>query len=118
MMEDATTPLEVVSGEVIKRSLLMQIIRHQRGRDIVCLQVPFSNVAKCSYEVTDTERRIGIDLSDPDDPATYLKGENLTLNKELKGWHYVLEGGYQTGVAAIHKKLIEKMGLHGSGSKQ
>jgi hypothetical protein len=49
-----------------------------------------------------------------DDPATYAKGENLKLNKELNGWHYVLEGGYKTGVAAIHKKLIEKMGPRGS----
>lgn len=90
----------------------LQIIRRFRGRDVVCLQIPFVNITECTYDATDPKRRlgIGIDLADLDDSATYLKGEDLKVNKELKGWHYVLEGGYQTDLVAIHKMLVERMG--------
>ncbi len=111
------SPILIVS--LIRRALLgerliigsdrLQIVRTQGGRDVVRVQIPFANVAECSYEVTESERRIGIDVANPSDPATYVQGEQLAANKELRGWHYILEGGYQTGVAAIHKKLAEKM---------
>ncbi len=91
----------------------LQIVRRRGGHDAVVFQIPYANVARCSYEVTSTERRIGIDLVDPDDPATYAGGENFQTNKEFTGWHYTLGGGYQTGVADIHKLLAGRMGRPG-----
>jgi hypothetical protein len=90
-----------------------QIIHRKGGRDVVLLQIPYTNIVECRYEVHNQSGRIGIDLAIPDDSDTYTVGLNFESHKAVFGWHYTIEGGYTIGLIPIHKKLMKRIRRHG-----
>jgi hypothetical protein len=90
----------------VKRRLVigadrLQVVEHLVGEDTVVLQIPYSNIAEFKYEATKTERRVGIDLLQLDEPETYARSENFQVNGQVEGRHFTISGGYRGGPRAI-----------------
>lgn len=97
---------------LVKRRLVIGDDRIQIAQrsDEIMLQIPYRNIGKLEYEVTDTERRIGMCLKDTEDANTYDRaGSKWESTETMTGWHYVLNGGYQESVQQIHKRIKDRM---------
>ena len=68
-------------------------------------------MAKISYEVTEAERLLQIDLIDSKDPDTL--GDDFETNKTTNNWYYTIRDGYKVGVSGLHQKLLQKTGPRG-----
>jgi len=94
-----------VRRRVVTASDRLQIVEHLDGNDVVILQIPFSNMKEFRFQITSTERRLGIFLRRLDDQDTYAPSEKFESNRELSGWHFCITSGYEGGARAITTEL-------------
>jgi hypothetical protein len=87
----------------------LQILERIGGRDVVVFQVPYTNIAKLKYEVTEAARRIGIKFKDTEDPATFDNTSGFEFNAAMDDkWHFCIQGGFQGGLKAIHEAILTR----------
>jgi hypothetical protein len=87
----------------------LQILECRGSDDLVVMQIPFANIMNVQYDVTTTERRVAIDLLDPDDAESYGDGADFRVNANILGRHYCITEAFRGGAAEIAAEIQKTM---------
>ena len=98
-----------VQRRLIIGSDRIQIVESLDGADVVVFQIPFANIALVEYEVTATDRRVAIDLNNPDDPESFAEDVSFRAIANSLGRHYCITEAFQDGPDEIADEIKQAL---------